>query len=78
VQHLFAEYTAPRGGGKEPISLDAERRRRRRRWPAPGAPDVPVPACHVCGAPIDDDEGGLYNLDDMRERRECRDHCCPF
>jgi uncharacterized CHY-type Zn-finger protein len=37
-----------------------------------------VPHCRICGAPIDDDEGGLYNLDDMRDRGECRDHYCPF
>jgi hypothetical protein len=37
-----------------------------------------IPVCRVCGAPVDNDEGGLYNLDDMQMRRECRDHYCPF
>ena len=35
-------------------------------------------ACRVCGALVNDDEGGLYNLDDMQMRRECRGHYVPF
>lgn len=36
------------------------------------------PRCKVCGAVVDDDEGGLYNLEDMRVVRECRAHYVPF
>lgn len=78
MRQFFAEYIPPQRERKEPISLDAERRRRRPRRPAPGEPIAGVPTCKVCGAPIDDDEGGLYNIDDMRDVRECRAHYCPF
>lgn len=78
MRHFFAEYTASRGVNKEPISLDAERRRRPRR-PVSGEPvGVGVPVCRVSGVSIDDDEGGLYNFDDMQVVRECRDHYTPF
>ncbi len=32
----------------------------------------------ICGAAIDDDDGGLYTLADMRQMRECRDHYISF
>jgi hypothetical protein len=35
-------------------------------------------ACRVCGAPVDDDAGGLYNLDDMQAVLKCREHYVPF
>lgn len=37
-----------------------------------------VPRCKVCGAPVDDDDGGLYNLQDMRQMRQCARHYIPF
>lgn len=37
-----------------------------------------VPRCRVCGAPVDDDDDGLYNLDDMQRVRECEEHYSPF
>lgn len=37
-----------------------------------------VPRCKVCGAAIDDDDDGLYNLTDMRQVRECALHYTPF
>jgi len=37
-----------------------------------------VPRCKVCGATVDDDDGGLYNLADMQLRRQCAAHYCPF
>jgi hypothetical protein len=36
-----------------------------------------VPHCAVCGRPVDDD-GGLFNLADMRIRRQCAEHYRPF
>lgn len=36
-----------------------------------------VPCCTICGAAIDNDEGGLYTLANMRQVRECRDHYVP-
>lgn len=37
-----------------------------------------VPRCRYCGKPITDDEGGLYNLADMRQVRECASHYTPY
>lgn len=37
-----------------------------------------VPHCKICGAAVDDDDQGLYNLDDMRRVRECHLHYVPF
>lgn len=37
-----------------------------------------VPRCKVCGAAVDDDDNGLYNLEDMRKVRECALHYTPF
>lgn len=37
-----------------------------------------VPRCKVCGAAIEDDDDGLYNLADMRQVRECVLHYTPF
>ena len=37
-----------------------------------------VPRCKVGGAAIDDDDGGLYSLADMRQFRECALHHTPF
>jgi len=37
-----------------------------------------VPRYKVCGAAIEDDDGGLYTLADMRAVRECRDHYMSF
>ena len=37
-----------------------------------------VPRCKICGAAVDDDDQGLYNLDDMRRLRECHLHYVPF
>jgi len=36
----------------------------------------PAPRCAVCGRPVDDD-GGLFNLADMRLRHQCAAHYCP-
>ena len=36
-----------------------------------------LPCCRHCGAPIDND-GGLYNLANMRDERECVTHYTPF
>jgi len=36
-----------------------------------------VPRCLICGRPVDDD-GGLFNLQDMQTRRQCAEHYCPF
>ncbi len=36
-----------------------------------------VPRCQVCGLPVDDD-GGLFNLQDMQRRRQCVECYCPF
>jgi hypothetical protein len=37
-----------------------------------------VPHCTICGAAIDDNEGGLYNLANMRDERKCITHYTPF
>ena len=37
-----------------------------------------VPRCKVCGAAIDDDDGGLYSLAELRQFRECALHHTPF
>jgi len=37
----------------------------------------PVPRCQVCGRTVDDD-GGLFNLQDMQRRRQCVECYCPF
>lgn len=37
----------------------------------------PAPRCQVCGRAVDDD-GGLFNLQDMQLRRQCAEHYCPF
>jgi hypothetical protein len=37
-----------------------------------------VPRCRVCGAPIDNDDDGLYNLTNMQQVRECHLHYAPF
>jgi len=37
-----------------------------------------VPRCKICGAAVDDDDGGLYNLADMQRLRECHLHYAPF
>jgi hypothetical protein len=37
-----------------------------------------VPRCGICGAAISDDEGGLYNLMNMRDEHRCADHYIPF
>lgn len=37
-----------------------------------------VPRCKVCGALIDDDDNGLFNLDDMMIVRQCNLHYTPF
>ncbi len=37
-----------------------------------------TPRCKICGAAVDDDDGGLYNLKDMQVRRQCAEHYCPF
>lgn len=37
-----------------------------------------VPRCKVCGAAIEDDDDGLYNLADMRQVRECHLHYASF
>jgi len=37
-----------------------------------------VPRCKICGAAVDDDDNGLYNLEDMRAVRECALHYTPF
>jgi len=37
----------------------------------------PAPRCQVCGCLVDDD-GGLFNLQDMQLRRQCAEHYCPF
>ena len=37
-----------------------------------------VPRCKVCGAPVDDDDSGLFNLADMQKVRECALHYTPF
>ncbi len=37
-----------------------------------------VPQCKVCGAAADDDEGGLYNLTNMRDERRCAHHYVSF
>lgn len=36
-----------------------------------------APRCRVCGAPVDDD-GGLFDLADLRARRACHLHYAPF
>ena len=36
-----------------------------------------VPRCRYCGAPVDDD-GGLFDLADLRARRACHLHYAPF
>jgi hypothetical protein len=45
--------------------------------PGLGAARRVVPRCVVCGRPVDDD-GGLFNLQDMQARRQCEQHYCPF
>ncbi len=37
-----------------------------------------IPRCNVCGAAIDSDEGGLYNLATMRDGCRCLVHHAPF
>jgi hypothetical protein len=37
-----------------------------------------VPRCQVCGAPVDNDDDGLYNLTDMQMVRQCHLHYTPF
>lgn len=37
-----------------------------------------TPRCKICGAAIDDDDGGLYDLADLRQVRECALHHTPF
>lgn len=37
-----------------------------------------VPRCKVCGAAIEDDDGGLFDLSDMQKVRECALHYTPF
>jgi len=37
-----------------------------------------TPRCKICGAAIEDDDDGLYNLADMRQVRECHLHYAPF
>jgi hypothetical protein len=37
-----------------------------------------VPRCTVCGATVDDDDNGLYNLEEMQRVRECALHHAPF
>ncbi len=37
-----------------------------------------VPHCHYYGKPINDDDGGLYNLAAMQRVRECALHYAPF
>jgi hypothetical protein len=37
-----------------------------------------VSRCRVCGSGIDDDEGGSFDLADMRRRRRCAEHYTPF
>ena len=37
-----------------------------------------VPCCTICGVAIDDVEGGLCTLANMRQVREYRDYYIPF
>ncbi len=37
----------------------------------------PAPRCQVCGRTVDDD-GGLFNLQDMQTRRQSAGQYCPF
>ncbi len=72
-QRRTAEVRPPVRQPERPLT-DAERARQlfgyaERRFPAP--------RCQVCGRTVDDD-GGLFNLQDMQARRQCVECYCPF